>query len=148
MQWGADGKVRQLEARYPWLATAEARGRARATTTPDPQLDVAAVVKASQALSSEILLPRLIERLMAIALQNGGADRGLPRTSLFTEPFSNCARVWRTISVARSASFISRMMGASSSSRSSLSLSSFRRHTVFVTDDFGDRRGSPRQRVP
>jgi predicted ATPase/signal transduction histidine kinase len=77
MHWGAHGKVRQLEARYPWLAMAEARGRARATTTPDQQLDVAAVVKASQALSSEMLLAPLIERLMAIALQNGGADRGL-----------------------------------------------------------------------
>jgi PAS domain S-box-containing protein len=34
-------------------------------------------VKASQSLSSEIQLPRLIERLMTIALQNAGADRGL-----------------------------------------------------------------------
>jgi PAS domain S-box-containing protein len=40
-------------------------------------LDIAAVVKASQALSSEIELPRLIERLMTIALQSAGADRGL-----------------------------------------------------------------------
>ena len=75
--WGADGKVRQLEARYPWLATAEARGKARAPTTPDQQLDAAAVVKASQALSSEMRLLPLIERLMTIALQNAGADRGL-----------------------------------------------------------------------
>ena len=41
------------------------------------QLDVASVVKASQALSSEIVLPRLIERLMKIAIENAGADRGL-----------------------------------------------------------------------
>jgi hypothetical protein len=33
-------------------------------------------VKASQALSSEIVLPRLIERLMTIALENAGAVRG------------------------------------------------------------------------
>jgi PAS domain S-box-containing protein len=76
-RWGADGKVRQLEARYPWLATAEVPRRAGAITAPDQQLDVAAVVKASQALSSEMLLPRLIERLMTIALQSAGADRGL-----------------------------------------------------------------------
>jgi PAS domain S-box-containing protein len=76
-RWGADGKVRQLESRYSWLAMAEPRGGTRATTSPDQQLDVAAVVKASQALSSEMLLPRLIERLMTIALQNAGADRGL-----------------------------------------------------------------------
>ena len=76
-RWGADGKVRQLEARHWWLPTAEPRGRTKAATVPDRQLDVAAVVKASQALSSEMLLPKLIERLMTIALQNAGADRGL-----------------------------------------------------------------------
>ena len=41
------------------------------------QLDVATVVKASQALSSEILLPKLIEKLMRIALEHAGAERGL-----------------------------------------------------------------------
>ena len=38
---------------------------------------LASVVKASQALSSEIELPKLIERLMTIALENAGADRGV-----------------------------------------------------------------------
>ncbi len=41
------------------------------------QLDVATVVKASQALSSEILLPKLIEKLLRIALEHAGAERGL-----------------------------------------------------------------------
>jgi PAS domain S-box-containing protein len=77
LRWGADGKARQLEASYPQLAVAERRGGSEAARSPDQQLDVAAVVKASQALSGEMLLPRLIERLMTIALQNAGADRGL-----------------------------------------------------------------------
>ncbi len=77
LRWGADGKVRQLEARYPQLAMAAPRRGTREATSPDHQLDVAAVVEASQALSSEMLLPRLIERLMTIAVQNAGADRGL-----------------------------------------------------------------------
>ncbi|MDB5500759.1 MAG: histidine kinase [Tardiphaga sp.] len=75
--WGADGKVRQLEARYPQLVRTDPRSENTEATSPDQQLDVAAVVKASQALSSEMLLPRLIERLMTIAVQNAGADRGL-----------------------------------------------------------------------
>jgi PAS domain S-box-containing protein len=75
--WGADGMVRRLEARYPWLPAADPRERADQTAAPDHQLDVAAVVKASQALSSEIRLPRLIERLTTIALQDAGAERGL-----------------------------------------------------------------------
>jgi PAS domain S-box-containing protein len=47
------------------------------SSPPGRQLDIAAIVGATQALSSEILLPRLIERLMTIALQNAGADRGV-----------------------------------------------------------------------
>ena len=41
------------------------------------RLDVTTVVKASQAVSSEIELAKLIRRLMTVALENAGADRGL-----------------------------------------------------------------------
>jgi hypothetical protein len=40
-------------------------------------LDVETVVKSSQALSSEILLPKLIEKLMRIALEHASDERGL-----------------------------------------------------------------------
>jgi GAF domain-containing protein len=45
--------------------------------TPVRQLDVETVVKASQALSSEIVLSKLIEKLMRIAMEHAGAERGL-----------------------------------------------------------------------
>ena len=45
--------------------------------TPVGQLDVETVVKASQALSSEMVLNRLIEKLMRIAVEHAGAERGL-----------------------------------------------------------------------
>jgi PAS domain S-box-containing protein len=76
LRWGADGKVRQLERLHPRLLAAD--GHAITTTgAAIPQLDVATVVKASQAVSGEMLLPGLIETLMRIALQSAGADRGL-----------------------------------------------------------------------
>ena len=75
--WGADGKVRQLESQYPRLATAQGHPRAETMESAIQKLDVTTVVKASQAVSGEIELPRLIERLMSIALENAGADRGL-----------------------------------------------------------------------
>ena len=53
------------------------RGTVPAPWLPIQQLDVASIVKASQAVSSEIVLSKLIERLMTIALENAGADRGL-----------------------------------------------------------------------
>jgi len=77
LRWGADGKVRQLDRLYPRLAAPEGHRPTATIGSPVPQLDVASVVKASQAVSSEIVLPKLIERLLTIALENAGADRGL-----------------------------------------------------------------------
>jgi PAS domain S-box-containing protein len=76
LRWGANGKVRQLDQLHPRLADAEGN-RPTPTFGSLRELDVASVVKASQAVSSEIELPKLIERLMTIALENAGADRGL-----------------------------------------------------------------------
>ncbi|WP_256806254.1 AAA family ATPase [Bradyrhizobium sp. Bra64] len=75
LRWGAEAKVRQLERLYPRLHVAEDSSSAGRPTVQ--QMDVTTVVKASQAVSSEIELPKLIETLMKIALQNAGADRGL-----------------------------------------------------------------------
>jgi len=77
LRWGADGKVRQLDRLFPQLATPEGHHAATTIGSAVQQLDVATVVKASQAVSSEIVLSKLIERLMTIALENAGADRGL-----------------------------------------------------------------------
>ncbi|UPK07043.1 trifunctional serine/threonine-protein kinase/ATP-binding protein/sensor histidine kinase [Bradyrhizobium sp. 170] len=77
LRWGADGKVRQLDRLHPSLAAPEAHGPTANIGSSVQQLDVATVVKASQAVSSEIVLSKLIERLMTIALENAGADRGL-----------------------------------------------------------------------
>jgi PAS domain S-box-containing protein len=60
LRWGADGKARQLERLYPRLLMAEADYSSRTTGASIQQMDVATVVKASQAVSSEIVLPRLL----------------------------------------------------------------------------------------
>ena len=77
LRWGADGKVRQLDRLYPQLTVPEGHRPTATIGSPTQQFDLATVVKASQALSGEIFLPELIERLMTIALENAGADRGL-----------------------------------------------------------------------
>jgi PAS domain S-box-containing protein len=78
LRWGALGKVRQLDQRHQHLH--EVRGPASSGATigqPLDQFDLATVVKASQAVSSEIVLSRLMETLMVIAVEHAGADRGL-----------------------------------------------------------------------
>ena len=77
LRWGARGKVGQLDRLYPRLAAAERHHPTSAIGSPVQQVDAATVVKASQAVSSEIVLPKLIERLLTIALESAGADRGL-----------------------------------------------------------------------
>src|SRR6202007_1834377 len=71
LRWGALGKVRQLDLFYPQLREERKSPSPIATIgTPLAQLDVGAVVKASQAVSSEIVLDRLIEALMRIGVEN------------------------------------------------------------------------------
>jgi predicted ATPase/signal transduction histidine kinase/tRNA A-37 threonylcarbamoyl transferase component Bud32 len=86
-QWGAHGKVRQLDALWPSLVSSAAPSVTTTTTTTTTssesrELDVLAVVKAQQAVSSEIVLERLVSTLMRVATENAGAQRGallLPR---------------------------------------------------------------------
>jgi predicted ATPase/signal transduction histidine kinase/CheY-like chemotaxis protein len=76
LRWGAEGKVRQLEEVHPHLR--EKPIPASATFgAPLEQLEVGTVVRASQAVSGEIVLGRLIETLMRVVVEHAGAERGL-----------------------------------------------------------------------
>jgi len=78
LRWGADGKVRQLDAMYPLLRMEEPTPAPTSTIAASvEQLDLATVIKASQAISSEIVLEKLLEMLMRTALEQVGAERGL-----------------------------------------------------------------------
>jgi predicted ATPase/GAF domain-containing protein len=76
--WGAAGKVRQLDELYPVLLEGEAVPRSTSVIGASvDHLDLATVIKVSQAVSSEIDLGKLIEKLMTIAVEHAGAERGL-----------------------------------------------------------------------
>jgi PAS domain S-box-containing protein len=77
LRWGALGKVRQFEKRHPRLREESARSAPTAIEAAVEQLDIGTVVKASQAVSGEIELGKLIETLMRIAVEHAGAERGL-----------------------------------------------------------------------
>jgi PAS domain S-box-containing protein len=78
LRWGADGKVRQIEQFHPYLRDASVHASPTATIgAPVEHLDVGSVLKAAQAVSGEIVLDKLIERLMRIAIEHAGAERGL-----------------------------------------------------------------------
>jgi PAS domain S-box-containing protein len=77
-RWGADGKVRQLDERYPRLREEEPAPDSRATIgEPVERLELATVLRVSQAVSGEIVLERLVETLLRTAIEHAGAERGL-----------------------------------------------------------------------
>ncbi|MCL1474080.1 AAA family ATPase [Argonema antarcticum] len=83
IQWGATAKVKDLETRYPQLLKAIQPGNKNTktttsvtTTSSGSNLDITTVTKASQAISGEILLDKLLSSLMKILIENAGAQRG------------------------------------------------------------------------
>jgi PAS domain S-box-containing protein len=77
LRWGALGKVRQIDQENPSLHEQRAASAAATIETPVEQLDLATVMKVSQAVSGEIVLEQLIETLMGIVIEHAGAERGL-----------------------------------------------------------------------
>jgi PAS domain S-box-containing protein len=78
LRWGAEGKVQQLDELYPRLREEGPRpGPTSTIGAPVEQLDLATVIKVSQAVSGEIVLEKLIDTLMRTAIEHAGAQRGL-----------------------------------------------------------------------
>ncbi|MEM5404848.1 MULTISPECIES: trifunctional serine/threonine-protein kinase/ATP-binding protein/sensor histidine kinase [Paraburkholderia] len=76
-QWGAHGKIEQLDRLYP-LSKPEAAPVPRVTIEElGEQLDLATIVKTAQAISGEMVLENLIKSLMTTAIEHAGAERGL-----------------------------------------------------------------------
>lgn len=84
LRWGALGKVKQMEARYPQLfaqPSVEMSTTGQSVSTTDSSVsqrvrdfDLGTIVKASQAIAGEIILDRLLEKLLKILMENAGAQ--------------------------------------------------------------------------
>jgi PAS domain S-box-containing protein len=78
LRWGAHGKVRQLDELYPHLGYEERPPSPMSTIgAPVEHLDLATVIKVSQAVSGEIVFDKLINTLMRTAIEQAGAERAL-----------------------------------------------------------------------
>ncbi|WP_437855138.1 AAA family ATPase [Sorangium sp. So ce363] len=74
--WGAHAKVEQLDQRYPHLAPRKPIAPTVTFAVRAEQFDVLPVVKASQSISGELKLPRLLEMLLRIVVEHAGAEKG------------------------------------------------------------------------
>ena len=97
-QWGAAAKVQQLEGKYGDLlaqpaesqAATEATGPSSLRDVSSDRLDLASALKASQAIAAEIVLDRLLDRMMRTVTENAGAERGF----LIRAPDGGQLNVW------------------------------------------------------
>jgi PAS domain S-box-containing protein len=82
-RWGASAKVADLERRHGLLLTSPAAdgvtplGGASTTLAEGSSIDLATVIKAARVLSGEMELERLLDKLLVIAIENAGAERGV-----------------------------------------------------------------------
>jgi predicted ATPase/GAF domain-containing protein/tRNA A-37 threonylcarbamoyl transferase component Bud32 len=87
LRWGATAKVNDLDRRYPQLLQRKPSNRETLSTklsTPptstgsstSSELDLTTVMKASQTLSEEIVLDKLLAKLMRMIIENAGAQKG------------------------------------------------------------------------
>lgn len=77
-RWGAESKVRDLKNEFPDMAdrpVAEEIAGGFVYSTEKNLLDLETVTRASQVLAGEIVLERVLERLMQTALLNAGGHR-------------------------------------------------------------------------
>ncbi|HNJ43499.1 MAG TPA: GAF domain-containing protein, partial [Acidobacteriota bacterium] len=77
LRWGAEGKVGQLDQAHPHLREDLTVRSSPTIASPVEQLDLATLFKVSQAVSDEIILEKLIEKLMVISVEHAGAERGI-----------------------------------------------------------------------
>lgn len=83
-RWGATRKVEDMQRRYPQLVDA-IESAPRASTKPGSHatteslqsaMDMSSVMKASQAISGEIVLDQLVKTTIDILVENAGAQKG------------------------------------------------------------------------
>ncbi|MDY6991638.1 MAG: ATP-binding sensor histidine kinase [Pseudomonadota bacterium] len=95
LNWGAYAKTKALETQYPFLVrygenrhhkrhasldhllTADAATSTHTILQQHDNFDLAAVMKAAQTISGEIVLEQLIKKLLHIVVENAGAQKGL-----------------------------------------------------------------------
>ncbi len=76
-RWGATAKVTQLEAAYPQLFShGGAPALGNDLLSGDDALDLQTVLKAAQAVSSDIRLGSVLGKVMSAAIENAGARTG------------------------------------------------------------------------
>lgn len=151
--WGAHAKVEHLEIKYSqFLARTsvnsgiDATNPKRTTSHPeaDHNLDLATVMKAAQALSGEIVLSKVLTKLMQILLENAGAETGIlileKAESLFIEATGQIDQdeitVQQSIAIETSQQLPLSLINYVRQTQENVVLDNATREGIFTTDDY------------
>ncbi|MBD2067709.1 AAA family ATPase [Leptolyngbya sp. FACHB-671] len=152
--WGAQAKVEHLEEKYPQLLdrTTYSRSNTDHQTTVSTHnhfetgtsLDLTTVMKAAQAFSGEIVLSRLLNKLMQIVLENAGAETGIlildKAEKLFIEATGHVNQseivVQQSIAVEMNRSLPQSIINYVRQTQENVVLKDATREGIFTTDDY------------
>ncbi|MBD1938263.1 hybrid sensor histidine kinase/response regulator [Microcoleus sp. FACHB-68] len=153
IRWGAKAKVEDLEARYPQLIMRSTgtempldhTATITSLTTTGSQtelLDLATLMKASQAIAGEIVLSSLLDKLMKILIENAGAQTGslilLKNGQLFlgAEGTKDEVRVLESVPVSTSQQLPMSVLNYVARTQKELVLNDARSEEIFNTDPY------------
>jgi predicted ATPase/class 3 adenylate cyclase/GAF domain-containing protein/tRNA A-37 threonylcarbamoyl transferase component Bud32 len=152
-RWGATAKVKHLEANYPQLCLSATAKTANSSTlntrmtsdsTNTTILDLATTIKSTNAISSEIVLEKLLATLMNIIVENAGAERGiliLPRgqdlwVEAIKEPDSEKVSVWKFLALNQVTRLSAKIVNYVARTRETLVLSNATTEGNFTDDPY------------
>lgn len=150
-RWGATGKQRALMADHPSLLPAERNSRlpaiSGAVTTAEASgrlLDLDTVMQVSQAISSEIVLDRLLQKIMRLSIVNAGAQRGFLIlenngrlvVEAVEDPRPDSGRKWLSTALESCRGLSTAIVNYVSRSREPVILSDAGREGAFINDPY------------
>lgn len=79
-KWGSPLKIKQLDAEFKEVLqrnTTESTSGENSESSRYLNLDLVSIIRSSQAISSQIVLDKLLEQMLELIMENAGAQRGL-----------------------------------------------------------------------
>jgi predicted ATPase/signal transduction histidine kinase len=147
-RWGATGKVKQMARRYPQLEE-ERRPLAPTATFAlrAEQMDVLSIVKASQAISGEIVIDNLLRKLVEVVMEQAGAQKGyvllcrkgqlaIEAEALLDEQEEIAIKLLRSLSIAASSILPTSLVNFVARTKQNVLLEDVRVAPKFSTDDY------------
>ncbi|MEG4012457.1 MULTISPECIES: ATP-binding sensor histidine kinase [unclassified Microcoleus] len=153
-RWGAIAKIKDLESKYPQLLSLtsnETSSRELTVTTSSSSfgtkadvLDLATIIKASQALAGEIVLDKFLDKLLKVLMENAGAQTSclvLEANGILTLKATGTVEqeqitLWTSISIENSPNLPVSLINYVARTKENVVLNNAAKEGIFVKDSY------------